>query len=53
MGSCRGATRASPRAAKAALTSETGGKKGKKKDALLPGTKRAAAIVLGQGINEV
>ena len=39
--------------AKAALTSEAGGKKGKKKDALLPGTKRAAAIVLGQGINEV
>jgi hypothetical protein len=40
--------------AKAAVTSEAGGKKGKKKEALpLRGTKRAAAIVLGQGINEV
>jgi hypothetical protein len=39
--------------AKAAVTSETSSKKGKKKDTLLAGTKRAAAIVLGQGINEV
>jgi hypothetical protein len=39
--------------AKAAVTSEAGSKKGKKKDTLLAGTKRAAAIVLGQGINEV